>query len=80
VCLTSMLKRVDIAAYDMMYDAVIGTWVSGVKVYDLANGGHDYEVNTALLTLPQHVIDTVEMIRTGIINGTYVVPSDVYWS
>jgi basic membrane protein A len=80
VCLTSMLKRVDIAAYDMMHDAVIGTWVSGVKVYDLANGGHDYEVNTALLTLPQHVIDTVEMIRTGIINGTYVVPSDVYWS
>jgi basic membrane protein A len=80
VCLTSMLKRVDIAAYDLMHDAVIGTWVSGLKFYGLFNNGHDYEVNTALRTLPPSVISQVEMIRTGIINGTYVVPSDVYWS
>ncbi len=80
VCLTSMLKRVDIATYDLMHDAVIGTWVSGLKFYDLSNGGHDYEVNEALLTLPEDVITQVEMVRTGIMNGTYVVPNDVYWT
>ena len=76
VCLTSMLKRVDVATYDLMYDAVIGTWVSGLKFYDLSNGGHDYEVNTELLNLRPDVIDVVQMIRTGIINGTFVVPDD----
>ncbi|MFW9961276.1 MAG: BMP family protein [Candidatus Thorarchaeota archaeon] len=76
LCLTSMLKRVDVAAYDLMHDAVIGTWVSGLKFYDLSNDGHDYEVNETLLTLPQSVKDTVAMIRQGIINGTFVIPDD----
>jgi basic membrane protein A len=76
LCLTSMLKRVDVAAYDLMHDAVIGTWVSGVKTYDLSNNGHSYEVNEALLTLPQSVKDITAMIRTGIINGTFVIPTD----
>lgn len=79
VGLTSMLKRVDVATYDLMHDAVIGTWVSGLKFYDLSNGGHDYEINEALLTLPANVIAQAEMVRTGIMNGTYVVPDDVYW-
>ncbi len=76
LCLTSMLKRVDVAAYDLMYDAVLGTWVSGLKFYNLANDGHDYERNTALLTLPQSVQDIVAMIKTGIINGTFIIPED----
>ncbi|MHA1136072.1 MAG: BMP family lipoprotein [Candidatus Thorarchaeota archaeon] len=79
VGLTSMLKRVDVAAYDIMYEAVIGTWTSGLKFYGLYNDGHDYEVNTDLLTLDQSIIDIVEMIKTGIINGTFVIPADVYW-
>lgn len=80
VCLTSMLKRVDVAIYDIMYDAVLGTWEGGLIFYGLENDGHDYEINEALLELPDDVIATVEMIRTGIINGTYVVPDDVYWT
>jgi basic membrane protein A len=76
LCLTSMLKRVDVAAYDMMYDAVIGTWTQGLKFYDLSNDGHDFERNTALLTLRQDVLDTVAMIKQGIINGTFVIPID----
>ena len=79
VGLTSMLKRVDVATFDLIYDAVIGIWESGLKFYGLFNGGHDYEINTYLLTLPPSVIDTVEMIKTGIINGTFVVPSEIYW-
>ena len=76
VGLTSMLKRVDIATYDLMYDAVIGTWVSGLKFYDLSKEGHSYEVNTALLTLRPDVISVVNMIKTGIINGTFIVPDN----
>ncbi len=79
VGLTSMLKRVDVVTFDLMYDAVIGSYSSGVKYYDLSNGGLDYEVNEDLLTLPPDVIEIVEMIRTGIINGTFVVPQDYYW-
>ncbi len=80
VGLTSMLKRVDIATYDIMHAAVLGTWTGGLIFYGLFNDGHDYEINTDLLTLPADVIAMTEMIRTGIINGTYVVPTDVYWT
>lgn len=80
VALTSMLKRVDVATYDIMYDAVLGTWTGGLIFYGLFNDGHDIEINTALRTLPTAVLDMVDMIRTGIINGTYVVPTDVYWT
>jgi len=76
LCLTSMLKRFDVTAYDLMYDAVIGTWSSGLKLYDLSDGGHDYEVKSDLLTLRPEVVGVVEMVRTGIINGTFVVPDD----
>ncbi|TFG29465.1 BMP family ABC transporter substrate-binding protein [Candidatus Thorarchaeota archaeon] len=76
VGLTSMLKRVDVATYDLMYDAVLGTYTSGLKFYDLSNDGHDYEVNEDLLTLRPDVVDVVEMIRVGIINGTFVIPDD----
>lgn len=76
VCLTSMLKRVDIATYDMMKAIHLGTYTSGLKFYDLSNNGHSYEVNTALLTLRTDVVNAVNMIRTGIINGTFVIPSD----
>jgi basic membrane protein A len=79
VGLTSMLKRPDVAVYDVIYDAVFGTWISGLRFYDLSNGGLSYEIYTELLTLPQSVINTVEMIKTGIINGTYVVPDAIYW-
>ena len=77
--LTSMLKRVDVAAYDLMFATFNGTYTAGLKFYGLFNDGHGYEVNTALLTLDPAIIDIVEMIKTGIINGTFVIPSDIYW-
>ena len=37
--LTSMLKRVDVAAYNTFMDAKNGTWKGGVKVFGLAEDG-----------------------------------------
>ncbi|MGI9464460.1 MAG: BMP family lipoprotein, partial [Aestuariivirgaceae bacterium] len=37
--LTSMLKRVDVAAYQTMKDAMSGSFETGVRVLGLAEGG-----------------------------------------
>ncbi len=79
VGLTSMLKRVDVAVYSIMHEAVLGTWTGGLKFFNLANGGLDYEINENLLTLPQSVKDKVNDLKQAIINGTFTVPDDVYW-
>lgn len=78
--LTSMLKRVDVAVKSIMHEAVLGTWVGGVQIFNLANGGVDYEINTDLLTLPTSVINVVEDFKAAIINGSVTVPDDVYWT
>ncbi|MFX0108528.1 MAG: BMP family protein [Candidatus Hodarchaeota archaeon] len=75
-CLTSMLKRVDNAAFSIMQEAVLGTWVGGVQIFNLANDGHDYEVNEDLLTLPDHVREAADELKAMIINGTVTVPSN----
>ena len=68
--LTSMLKKVDVAVYEVIKDVYDGVFAGGVKVFNLANGGLDYEVNTALLTLDDTIITTVEALRDDIIDGT----------
>jgi basic membrane protein A len=74
--LTTMLKKVDVATFEIMKEAVIGTWTGGLKFFNLANGGHGYEVNTALLTLPANVIAKAEELKEMIINGTLIPPTD----
>jgi basic membrane protein A len=74
--LTSMLKRVDTATYEIMKEAVVGTWTGGLKFFNLANGGHDYEVRTDLLTLPADAVAIAEELKEMIINGTLVPPTD----
>jgi basic membrane protein A len=72
--LTSMLKRVDVAAYNAVFDTVNGTFEGGYITLDLTNEGVDYaldEYNTALI--PQDVIDAVEAIKAQIIAGEVVV-------
>jgi basic membrane protein A len=80
VGLTTMLKKVDVATFDLMFDTFNGTYTSGLKFYCLFNDGHGYEINTDLYTLPAGVVPIVEMIKTGIINGTFVIPNDVWWA
>jgi basic membrane protein A len=83
VTLTSMLKRVDVAAYNLIESWVInGVWDTGFDLiysFNLGNGGVGYEVNTALLTLDPSIITAVEDFKAAIMNGSVVVPDDYFW-
>ncbi len=73
--LTSMVKRVDLAVKWIIGQVVGGSYAGGtLSFWTLANGGVEMEINTTLLTLPAAHLNTVNMIKTGIINGTFTVP------
>lgn len=84
LCLTTMLKRVDIAVHNIIEEAIEdGTWATGFGLlhgFNLANDGVGYEINTDLLTLPSAVITQVEALKAAIIAGTVVVPDAIYWT
>jgi len=68
--LTSMLKRVDVAAYQTMKDAMDGTFTSGVVTLGLAEEGVDWaqdEHNAALVSAD--VKAAVEKAKADIISG-----------
>ncbi|MFZ4629230.1 MAG: BMP family lipoprotein [Blastocatellia bacterium] len=68
--LTSMLKRIENAVYQVVQEEVEGRFQGGVHVYGLANQGVDYaldEFNRHLI--PQEVIDRVEEAKREIIAG-----------
>jgi basic membrane protein A len=83
LCLTSMLKRVDIAVYTIIEDWVHNeVWQTGYNLlyfFNIANGGVGYEINTSLLTLDPTVISAVEDFKAQIIAGTVTVPDAIYW-
>lgn len=66
--LTSMVKRVDLAAYKVFEDANAGEWTSGLTVLGLAEGGVDWalddnnasliteEMKTKIADVKQHII------------------------
>ena len=69
--LTSMLKRVDVAAYNVFKSAQDGTWKSGVKTLGLAEDGVGWaldEHNAKLITSAMK--SKVEQVRKGIISGS----------
>lgn len=75
--LTSMVKRGDVAVYDTIQSVAQGTFIGGVKAFDLSNQGVDYAVdehNKVLLT--QEMIDAVEGARKKIIAGEIMVPTE----
>jgi len=84
LCLTSMLKRIDVAVYTIIEDWVVNaTWNTGfdlIYAFNLANGGVGYEVNEDLLTLDPAIISEVEAFKALIIAGTIVVPDAVFWT
>jgi len=84
VTLTSMLKRVDVAAYNIIEQWVIdGVWDTGYDLiysFNLVNGGVGYEINTDLLTLPPAIISEVEDFKAEIIAGNVIVPDDYFWT
>ena len=72
--LTSMLKRVDVAAYETFTDAMGGSFSSGIKVLGVAEGGVDWAIdenNASLITA--EIKTAVEQARGDILSGKVVV-------
>lgn len=68
--LTSMLKRVDVAAYDTLMDAMNGEFTSGIVSLGLEEGGVDYvadENNAELMT--EEIRAALEEAKAKIISG-----------
>ena len=75
--LTSMVKRVDNQAYDMIKSVADGAFKGGtVKYYGLAEHGVDFamdQYNAGLI--PQPVVDQANELRRKVIAGEIVVPN-----
>ena len=68
--LTSMLKRVDVAAYETFMDAKNGEFTAGVNILGVAEGGVDWAVdenNASLITAD--IKAAVEAARADILSG-----------
>ena len=72
--LTSMLKRVDVAAYNTFMDAYKGKFDAGVKVLGLAEGGVDWAVDEFNEALVRGSVSTaVNSAKNAILNGGVLV-------
>jgi basic membrane protein A len=71
--LTSALKRVDNAVYDLSIQALSGKSGGGTKIYNLKNEGVDYA--TTGDHIPADIIKEVEAIKADIIAGKLKVPA-----
>lgn len=72
--LTSMLKRVDVAAYETFMDSKNGNFTAGVQILGVAEGGVDWaldENNASLITSEMKA--AVEQARADIISGKVTV-------
>jgi basic membrane protein A len=73
--LTSMLKRVDTAVYDVISAAVNGEFEPGLRVFGLAEEGIDYsKSNPDLLT--DEITAEMDAFKEQIISGEITVPED----
>ncbi len=72
--LTSAMKRVDVACYDIAEDLLNDSVESGVITYTLTDGGVDLAPTTD--NLSQEVIDEITEVKEKIINGEIIVPSN----
>ncbi len=70
--ITSAMKRVDTASYEIGLDAYEGNFTAGIHTYDLASEGVDIAPTTDLLS--DEVIAAVNTIKEQIISGDIVVP------
>ena len=72
--LTSMLKRVDVAAYETFMDAKNDAFTSGVKILGVAEGGVDWALddnNKPLITAD--IKAAIDAARADILSGNVVV-------
>ena len=75
--LTSMVKRVDTQAFDMIKSVIDGSYKGGtVKYYGLKEGGVDAamdQYNKGLI--PDDVLKQIDVLRQKVISGEIVVPN-----
>lgn len=72
--MTSVIKRVDIAAFNAIKMVKEGTFKGGTYRYGIKEGGMDYAPSTSK-HVPQRVIDEVERIKRLIGEGKIVPPA-----
>ena len=70
--LTSALKRVDIATYEAIADALNGKLTGGVKNYDLSNNGVGYSGSNSAVN---QYAGTINQLRQDIIDKKVVIPN-----
>jgi serine/threonine protein kinase/DNA-binding winged helix-turn-helix (wHTH) protein len=70
--LTSMVKRVDVAVYEVLRDYSRGIFTSGVRQFGLAEGGVDIAYSGGFI---DDIRPQIEDLRAQIIAGDVVVPS-----
>jgi basic membrane protein A len=70
--LTSALKRVDVATYEAIADAVNGKLTGEVKLYDLKNNGVGYAISNEAVN---QYAGTLEKLKADIISGKITVPT-----
>lgn len=70
--LTSMMKRLDVAVYDLIEAEVNGTFAGGFHYYDLAANGVGLATSGGYL---DDIADELEVLRQQIIDGTIIVPT-----
>ena len=71
--LTSAMKKVDVAVYEVLRDHSRGTFVSGVRQFGLAQGVVDIAYSGGSI---EDIRPQIEDLRAGIIAGEIVVPSE----
>ena len=70
--LTSMIKRVDVAAYETIKAQATGTFSGGIELFDLARDGVDYSTSGGFV---DEFVPTLEGLRQDIIHGVITVPA-----
>jgi basic membrane protein A len=71
--LTSMLKRVDVAVFDIIEAQANGEFSAGAVTYDLAADGVGYSTSGGFV---DDIVDQLEEIKAEIVSGAVVVPTD----
>jgi basic membrane protein A len=73
---TSMIKRADVAVFDMIRAVVDGHFVSGMRVFGLADEGVDYVHDGPHASrIPDDVKKKVDALRADVVAGRMIVPS-----
>jgi basic membrane protein A len=73
--MTSMIKRVDTAVYDVIVSVAEGTFAGGGQIFGLADEGISYATSNPDL-MGQDIVDQVEAFKQQILDGTIEVPTE----